>query len=251
MANDPGRTNIAYIVEENPDGTIKKYVLTKGRYYHESHINQANRKVRRWNKDIEDLTNQLSRTTHQTPNSSELISYLQTLNQQADQRWTHLTQKKYARNRMDVYIHKHQCLDRFFQSLIKENPEEPIIAYGSAKFPSTGRGEVSVPTTFVAKKCAQHFEDPDVDEFRTSMMCHKCGEKLMFLYHDEEGNIKRTKEAGHSYTEIRGLRWCGSTKCRKLRNRDENAALNILKIARSKKRPENLSRKERKPRLLA
>lgn len=243
MSNDPGRANIAYIVEEDSDGSIKKYVLTKGRYYHESHINWANRKVRHWNEEIEDLTNRLSQKTHQTPHSSELILYLRTFNQQADQRWSHLTQKKYARNRMDVYIHKHQCLDRFFQSLVKENPERPIIAYGSAKFSSTGHGEVAVPTTFMAKKCAQHFETFMVNEFRTSKMCHDCGKELTLLYHDEARHIKMIKEAGHSYTEVRGLRWCGSTKCRKLQNRDENAALNILKIAKSAERPENLSRK--------
>jgi hypothetical protein len=243
LANDPGRTNLAYIVEECPDGSIKKYVLTKGQYYHESHINRANRNVRRWSEEIEDLNNRLSQTTHQTPQSSELIRYIQAFNQEADRHWSHMTQKRYARNRMDVYIHKNKCLDRFFQSLVKENPEKPVIAYGDAKFAPTGRGEVSGPTTFMAKKCAQHHEVIMVNEFRTSKMCHDCGEELTLLYHDANSEIKMTKEAGHSYTKIRGLRWCGSTKCRKLRNRDENAALNILKIAKASERPENLTRK--------
>jgi hypothetical protein len=243
LGNDPGRTNLAYIVEPGPNNTLKTYVLTKGQYYQESHINRAKRKSDQWTEEIQDLADQLNGTNHLTPRGSEVLRYLQALNQGLDRRWAHLTQKKYARNRMDVNIHKHQCVDRFFQSLIKDNPERPVIAYGDAKFKSTGRGEIAAPTTFMYQKCLQHYDTMYVPEHKTTQLCHKCEQPMTLLYHDHHDRIKMSRKKGRSYTEIRGLRWCSSTKCRSLRNRDENAARNILKIAKTEGDLTNFSRK--------
>ena len=61
-----------------------------------------------------------------------------------------------------------------------------------------------------------------------------CDEKLCPI-------LKMTGE--EKKREIRGLRWCSSTKCRTLMNRDLNAALNILSFFRSgTNRPNSLSR---------
>ena len=95
------------------------------------------------------------------------------------------------------------------------NKENPIIAYGAAKFPSTGRGELSAPTTSLFRACCRHFQHVVlVDEFRTSKTCSICG-----------GDLASVKLRG---VIVRGLHWCGSTKCRRLLNRDYNAAVNIL-----------------------
>jgi hypothetical protein len=240
IAFDPGRSTILHGVEQLPDGSIKEHILSQGRYYQESHIKRANRKTQRWNRKIQSTLDQLSETRRRTPDPTKLLEYLQIYNQNRGILWSHLTHKKYAQNRFDVYIHRHQCLDRFFNSLWQEGEQKPIIAYGNAKFAPTGRGEVAIPTTFVAKKCQDHYETVPVDEFRTTQRCHDCGDVLHKMYHDTLKKIKMKK--GEGGKSIRGLRWCGSTRCLKLKNRDKNAALNILRIVRSEERPEWLRR---------
>lgn len=241
IAFDPNRENILYGVERLQNGQIKTHILSRGRYYEESHINRALRRTHKWEQAIKPINDQLSQTKSKTPLIDQLIEYIQIHNQHAEQLWAHYTQKKYARNRMDVYIHKNKCLDRFFSSLWQGDRQQPMIAYGNAKFASMGKGEVAVPTTWVAKKCQEHYTTVGIDEHLTTKMCHDCGMELTVLCHDEHNEIKMEK--GSSGKKIRGLRWCGSTRCRKLRNRDENAALNILKIAQSTERPRYLSRK--------
>jgi hypothetical protein len=241
IAFDPNRENILYGVERLPNGEMQTYILSRGRYYEEGHINRSHRRTHKCEQAIQPINDQLSQTTAKTPSIDQLIEYVQIQNQHREQLWAHRTQKKYARNRMDVYIHKNKCLDRFFSSLWQGNQSPPIIAYGNAKFASTGPGEKAVPTTGVAKKCQQYYKTVGIDEHLTTKMCHECGEKLTVLYHDEHKEIKMTK--GSSGKKIRGLRWCGSTSCLKLWNRDQNAALNILGIARSVERPKYLSRK--------
>eukprot|EP00798_Chlamydomonas_sp_ICE-L_P017265 gene17265-23582_t len=53
-----------------------------------------------------------------------------------------------------------------------------VLAYGSAKFAPTGRGELSVPTSTAFKECKNRFECVLVDEFRTSKMYHEDGTLL-------------------------------------------------------------------------
>jgi hypothetical protein len=266
---DPNRNTLLHCAEQLPDGSIREYKLSKKRYYHEGHINLANAKVLKWEQAIKAIQDELSSTTQLTPSSVKLIEYIQVYNRHSNRLWTHRTQKKYARNRMDTYIHKRQCLDRFFQSMQKEGEEKPIIAMGNAKFPSTGKGEVAGPTVAIKKSCQRYYEMIPVDEYRTTQMHHDCEEKLVVLYRQEiqvtpeadesvesgsNGNHVETRtkyrlNLEHLGREIRGLRWCGSTKCRRLVNRDLNAALNILRILEAEtsggERPKYLSRPTR------
>lgn len=64
-----------------------------------------------------------------------------------------------------------------------------------------------------------------VDEYNTTKMCNGCGNRL----HGVKYPIT-TKEGKRSYREVRGLKWCCSTRCRHFLNRDKNAALNVRRI---------------------
>ena len=254
-------------------------------------MNKSKKKHKRWKQAIQHAVRALSDTPSRTPVLEEFLLYVQTVNQHRVVLWTHLTQKKRARNRMDVYIHKNKCVDKFFQSFHQENEDKPVIAYGAAKFNPTGHGEIPGPTTFLAKRCAQFYETEMIDEYNTSKMCCGCGRELSKLYRKRK--LKRKKKRKRKLkqkrknrekrngdpvqnvvhepprptptlvlvpppiqepeiplgltrrpgtTEIRGLRWCNDSQCRKLRSRDLNAALNILKIASSTDRPQYLRR---------
>ena len=120
----------------------------------------------------------------------------------------------------------------------EKSNEVIVIALGDAKFSNTGEKNLEkerhggVPTNSkhkvlirVLKSMRKKFRILNIDEYNTSKMCYKCECKLKDIK-DESGNI------------IRGLKEC--TTCTpyknsfKVRNRDLNAAINILKIGITK-----------------
>ena len=44
--------------------------------------------------------------------------------------WKDLTHENMRRDRLDVYIHKYKCVDKFFRSFHKKSEDKPVIAYG-------------------------------------------------------------------------------------------------------------------------
>ena len=115
--------------------------------------------------------------------------------------------------------------------------KKPVIAYGSANFACSGRGEVSVPVKYVKEKCKQYFETVDVNEFRTSLICPDCDQPLCKVVKKVEDE-KRVRQ-------MRGLRRCRSTVCSRFsfKNRDLVGAKNILRCLVLEERPDSLTRK--------
>ena len=110
------------------------------------------------------------------------------------------------------------------------------MAYGAAKFNPSGKHELSVPTTFLSKKCFTYHPTEFVDEYRTSITCSKCRGPL----------DKCIRAENNIYREIRGLKWC-TTKCFRPLNRDKNAAQNIFDAYTLPVRPKQLCREAVKP----
>jgi hypothetical protein len=107
-----------------------------------------------------------------------------------------------------------------------------IIGYGAAKFSPTS-GKVVVPTNEVYRTFKRVFKMLSVkgavipiDEFRTTRCCHRCGcdmEKVMV-------------QCGEKMVENRRVRLCaacGTEDSPRRRNRDRNAAMNILQVLES------------------
>ena len=238
IANDPGRTNIFYGVEVNEDESIETYRFTRNEYYAKAGITKAKKKTEHWNEQIQPFLNDLSENSPKTNDPDKWATYLRIYSEYYEILWDHYTEKKWSRQRFHLYIMKRKAVDKFFQSLTFKGSPKPKIAYGAAKFNSTARNEVAVPTTSMYKACSRYYWTEPVDEFRTTMCCSGCGEVLH--------KVAR-KEGDESLRDVRGLRWCGSTKCRKFFSRDKNAALNILACFVSEERPEALTRKKRVP----
>jgi hypothetical protein len=104
------------------------------------------------------------------------------------------------------------------------------------KFSPNGKNELSAPTTSIYKACEKRFKVELVDEFRTTKVCENCDKALspVLIYSKKIEKMK----------EIRGLRRCGSSECSQTsyKNRDLNAALNILRCHSIFPRPQILSR---------
>ena len=126
------------------------------------------------------------------------------------------------------------------RSIRGDSEVKPLFAYGAGRFAPTGPGERAVPTTALAKACARYFVLIMIDEFRTSQMCHACRGRL---------HAVKKRSADGTIHEVRGLRRCCSTECKRVsfKDRDHNAALNILRCSREAQRPQYLSRNTEQP----
>jgi hypothetical protein len=234
IAIDPGRCNLLCAVERKQDGTLQTWNLSRKTYYQESGYIKALTQANRWNVEIQDVLEPLSKVSPKTIQSEEWSAYQTALETHYDALWKQYTTRKWGRSRMNTYSGKRRTLDTFFSSFQKKGEEKPVIAYGAAKFNPTSKHELSAPTTYLSKRCSQHYETHFVDEYNTSKMCSCCGKELTILYKkSEDGKVR----------QLRGLRWCGSTSCCKFLNRDKNAAENIrMCFVGGAIRPNSLSR---------
>jgi len=216
---DPGRTNIVFAAEKTGED-VKTWKLTRKHYYNASGMTKANKKVQGWQSKIKEQEDVFARVSPRTTNPSVWAEYLANYIQVYKELWEAKTQKKYARSKFRVYSLKRKVLDQFLTKIEKGGPEKPHLAYGSAKFSSTGCNELSAPKTSVLKRCMDRFLVRMVDEFRTTKTCSGCGGVLgRVCYRNDEGNLR----------SVRGLVRCGSNECvqQPLKDRDQNAALNI------------------------
>ena len=232
MAVDPGRVNIFTIVEKMADNSFKEYVLRRGHYYKASGMTKAKKKTESWHKPIQE---ELTALSLKSPKSLQLINfheYLVTVKNVEERLWEQYFQRKWRDQRLRLYGGKKRTFTKFFNSLGFD--QNTIVAFGSAKFAPTGKGELSVPTTRAYKELSYRVKTFLVDEFRTSKIYWKDDSILQ--------NVARPKES-NGYETVRGLLWCCSTKSNMFVNRDTNAAINIWRCGMMyPQRPTSLTR---------
>ena len=233
LAIDPGRVNIFTIVEKKDSGEFKNYVLTKGHYYMASGITKAKKKTAAWNKSVKNELTALSLISPKSVDLNNFLDYLATVKVVQEKLWDTYLQRKWRDQTLRLYGGKKRTFSNFFNSLKLDT--NTIVAFGSAKFAPTGKGELSVPTTRAYKELSYRCKTILIDEFRTSKV------------HWEDDTILQTvakkKAKRDGYESVRGLLWCCSTKFNKFVNRDINAAINIWRCGMMyPQRPESLKR---------
>lgn len=241
---DPGRTVLICGLEYDCElgEYTNKYRYTRRQYYHESHIDQNNKKIAKWQKQIQNVEDRRKNVTSKTSSIVLFEEFLNVIRETFNDLYAHYSKKRYGMLRMDNYIHKRKSIDKFFYAMkfgydgpantkMKNRNNklpEPTIAYGNGSFGATGKNEKTVPVKWIKEHCCRRFKHViEVDEKYTTANCHRCGSKLQDFTRCEihKGGVYDNKN-----TVVRGLKWCCSTKCSKTRivSRDMNASKNIL-----------------------
>jgi hypothetical protein len=166
-----------------------------------------------------------------------------------------LLPKDRALARMRRFRWKKSFLERGVKKLVQPAIEEDrhvVLGIGDGKFASGGRGEISVPTVGVQaalrkvirmhgiRDFATHRE---VDEYLTTKCCCRCGRETVAA--------PTNRPDGKRSLRYRLCVNCGTGTVDKRRNRDVNAARNILLLLQAElrglPRPEHLRRPLRPP----
>ena len=208
---------------------IKEYVLTRKQYYNDSGINKANDQTLKWNKGIQSSLNELSRVSTKGMNIQKHNEYMTVYHSIKDSLWAEYTKPRWSRQRFRLYGGKKRVFAKFLNEIKNIDTSRQVkLAYGSAKFNPTGKGEVAVPTTQMFKECSYRFPIVLVDEYLTTK-----------IHYETNTVLQKVQVKGESSC-LRGLLWSQPT-C-KFVSRDKNAALNILRCGLLKRRPSALSR---------
>jgi len=280
IAIDPGRTNLIYGVEVIKEGEVNKYELKKSTYYQACGMNkEAAWKKRRMDEIMQEelIYREHSLKTTKIETYVKFISnYLKVYNVL----WKTKTTKKWLGWKFRTYCLKNKFIDTMINKMVTSDPDvdigkekkKVVIAYGAAKFSPTGKGERAGPTSWLSKQFSKKIKTVFIDEFNTTKKCCDCGNTLHAVKDEitkeekvrrknirlnkrkktqfivEEKKVDKDKAKDLKLVEIRGLRWCST--CRIYKNRDLNAAMNILEVFNHKRdnlndlksRPDYLSR---------
>ena len=225
---DPGRKDMLHVVVETSQGRFKSVVLTRNQYYRESGILSQNKKTEMWQstKEMEEALNALATVTTKGNCLKRFMKYLHVWRNVFTTLWTEYTKTKWSEGRFRLYGGKKRVFAEYFNKLENTVSEKTgktkiVVAYGSAKFAATGKGETAVPTSMAFKECKARFQTFVTPEFRSSMIHHETHTVLQLVGSRQTGR------------EIRGLRWCCSTTQnvrKQMISRDQNAAINIRNI---------------------
>lgn len=221
---DPGRSNLVFAAEVLPGGAIQTRRLTRKQYYREAGIMDARAQTLRWQRELKEPMEELSRVSSKGASLALYEEYLAVDLATGEYLWKENLKKRWARQRLRLYGGKKRVIASFYNQLTEACPGDVrpvVVAYGASKLVPGGRGEVSVPTSKVYKVCRERFETYAIDEFRTT--------RVDFRTRTVLGKVGRQVDG----KTVRGLLWCGSTSQQKTSefvNRDLNGAMNILKL---------------------
>ncbi len=232
LSNDPGRSNIMFVIAFDADGNVLfvKY-LTRRKYYHQARINEASKRSNMWNQNLAVLVEGRSMHHLKTARLVKIKASIAYYGENFDHLWNaYAVTRKWSRQKFNIYSMKNSIIDTFLNDLkqyVDANGitirqfDKHVMLYGAGTFPSGGRGERSVPLKYIKKRCSYFFECHDVNEFRTSQICPDCRKCRL---QQVEKDIP-----GHAQCIVQGLKWCPSSDCshNPLKNRDEVGAKNI------------------------
>lgn len=240
IAVDPGRRNIFTMVEKTEGQSWKTYTLTRGQYYEESGMTQVRKKTQKWNQNVRKEIEAFSKVSTKGQSLSSFRNYLDVWKTHKGALWKEYTKSRWNDTRFKLFGSKKRTFANFLNQL--GDPSNIVLAFGSAKFASGGKGEMSVPTTRAFKECSYRFPIKLVDEFRTSKIFWKDDSVLQTVHKkNPKADVEKRKTL-----PVHGLLWCCSTNqshMNKFVNRDVNAAKNIYRCAVQTPRPSILDRR--------
>lgn len=228
FSNDPGHHNQAFVHHTIDNKIVKKARFTYKQFCLESHHRANLKKNKKWLSEVQEENTILSQNPVRTSCIDRFEAHLESKVPLYEKLWRHGFHPRAAKSRWDYKIHSSSCIDRFWSGLAYNHPsglplnQRPLMKYGSASW-----GWGGAPIKRMLNSAKKYFRVVEVSEFRTTVCCAHCGERLFRVTQPLIGPLEEGKR--RPYKTIRGLKHCRSNVCRsiRLKSRDGNAAANI------------------------
>ena len=160
---DLGNTNIITIAalkraEDGTDGKLRQKDMrllrfSRARYYRESGIMNARKKIETWNAGMKDHLKALSEVTSRGADFKAFREFMEVRVAHWDALWEECRKPRWARLRMNLYGGRQRAFAKIFNELsaLKENESQRlVVAYGAGRW-KTQKGCAPAPTTRVDK----------------------------------------------------------------------------------------------------
>eukprot|EP00742_Colponemidia_sp_Colp-10_P005208 GILJ01005563.1.p1 GENE.GILJ01005563.1~~GILJ01005563.1.p1 ORF type:complete len:842 (-),score=67.21 GILJ01005563.1:1417-3885(-) len=251
---DEGR-GVLLATYNNQDHT--SHTLTNHQYRKYSGITQRIKRYEDWMKGNSSLKAAMDLVSLQQYKTADWRQYLAFLRVQwtvYDILWNSAVAPRHSNDDFRVYRLRSACVDNFLHHVFDDHPNAAV-AYGDATFNSSGKGQLSAPTSWLSKRAQLFFTQQnrrrgynnvvvEVDEYNTSKFCHKChcrleksdkSERCRLAMSDRFRAWGLTRVGDPVEDKLRRslcwrFSWCGTPGCEKLRHRDKNAAANMASL---------------------
>ena len=221
---DAGVVNIMQVTWEH-DGKVCSMAYTAKEHYEAGHINRVARaREARVKQFAKEAVEAISGTRKRTGSLEEFKTYVQTYNDHHVALWKVFGGRTSRWERFEMYQHKMASFDGFWRRVrLKIAPdkewkaEDPsqrpkvTVGWGNAKFKGSMKGCKPVPTSAMSRRVrstmGQFFDVRMVDEFRTTVTCCCCRERLI------KGKRWREMRGKLGWYEDRDVKWCNTPSC--------------------------------------
>lgn len=212
---DPGLRLFIAAVKKYPDGHYENVKISNATYQYENGSHGRKMKRLKWTKKQDEL---IEKDRPELISSMSPIKYKEFI--KFELKWMQkkqltYNQKKIARLKLDEYARKHKTVANYVNQLVG-SAKRVGVYYGDASIAANSpmKGYVRVPGKLLKEKLKLHprVRMIMVDEFRSSKLCSLCYRELQI------------PKSPHRFTS------CPS--CKKVFNRDINAANNMLILGR-------------------
>jgi hypothetical protein len=207
---DPGRVTLLATTFKDPDGTSVHMSLSRDEYYAAMKVG-TNRLLReRWDRNalgVDAAREDLARNSSKTASLVGLRAHIACVVRHNPLLWAHALKRRNAQMRFAAFSAKRSCVDRFcrrvWERATQRGRRKLMVAYGGAKFSSTGRGEPGgAPTTWLVARCRLNWCIDGatfdlIDEYLTSQMSSWTHHQLADVVDSRYGHCleKRARKA--------------------------------------------------------
>ena len=207
------------------DGRGGYFAYGKKEHYESAGFNQARRQRDKWDKATDERTraalNSLRDHSFLAQPASDMADAWRGRAAIEDVLWAHYGRKSFRNLRFKTFRRKQKAYDRLRRQIREwSGDSKAVLALGAANFSVSRKGTVSGPLKEMAQELAREFRVVYTDEFRSSLCCHKCGEKM--VHPRKQVELADGKKVSR---EVFCIYRC--EQCKRFRNRDRNASRNI------------------------
>jgi hypothetical protein len=236
---DPGFSDVVTV--SNREGNIKGY--SSRRYYEKAKYNLSRRRTDAWNADTTEIVQSIP--SNETTNADRYKGYLRAYLEFLPRLVKHRMDKGYRNMRFLRYCWKNKQVHEICNFIAPQRlPDDHVTIVGFGDWKGGHDTPISRRTSGPLQEIKMELRSRanvlllDIDEFRTSITCHKCHGKLcnMKAAHTVRVNHKTNTRNVLTNQKVHKVLHCKSNECRKSHNhttwnRDVNASMNILMLA--------------------
>ena len=245
---DPGKRDLLSIIDDNGNRMTysnKRRVKETKRLKYQRLIKNLKDKL-----EITPIENKLSIFNSKTCDLDKFKIYIKEKNIVNNKLFKLYENKKFRQYKWYSFINKKRTEDNMINLIKNKFGNDLIVIHGDWSIKKQMRNFISTPNLGIKRKLKEHFKVFNIDEFRTSCLYHKTGEKGNNLYYEDKKkreilknkiNLKNEDEKNYinnflnkKENPIRKLHSVLTFKMENNRkgciNRDYNGCLNIRKL---------------------